>query len=80
MPSDPDTICKNGAQVSHRYLSFSPAYHFGDGQASVPNRPFYFVVLTTLNDLSHHERAMSADSVFPRYPYFLDEYGYFPSA
>ena len=40
MPSDPDTVCKNGAQVSCRCLSFSPTYHFGDGCASIPNRSF----------------------------------------
>ena len=40
MPSDPDTVCKNGAQVSHRCLSFSPAYRFGDGHASMPDRSF----------------------------------------
>ena len=40
MPSDLDTVCKNGAQVSHRCLSFSPTYHFGDGHASIPDRSF----------------------------------------
>ena len=40
MPSDLDTICKTDAQVSHRCLSFSPAYHFGDGHASIPDRSF----------------------------------------
>ena len=38
MPTDPDTVCKNGAQVSRRCLSFSPTYLFGDGHASVLNR------------------------------------------
>ena len=33
-----------------------------------PGSFFYFVVLATLNDLSYQERAMSAASVFPRYP------------
>ena len=65
MPSDPDTVCKNGAQVSRRCLSFSPVYRFGDGYTSIPDRPFYFVMLATLNDLSYQERAMSAASVFP---------------
>ena len=40
MPSDPDTVCKNGAQVSRRCLSFSPVYRFGDGHASIPDRSF----------------------------------------
>ena len=40
MPGDPDTVCKNGAQVSHRCLSFSPVYHFGDGHVSIPDRSF----------------------------------------
>ena len=40
MPSDPDTVCKNGAQVSHRCLSFSPVYRFGDGHASILDRSF----------------------------------------
>ena len=65
MPSDPDTVCKNGAQVSRQSLSFSPAYRFGDGHASILNCSF---ILATLNDLSYLERAMSAASVFPRYP------------
>ena len=63
MPSDPDTVCKNGAQVSRRCLSFSPVYHFDDGHVSIPDHSF--VVLATLNDLSYLERAMSAASVFP---------------
>ena len=40
MPSDPDTVCKNGAQVSCRCLSFSPVYRFGDGHVSIPDRSF----------------------------------------
>ena len=40
MPSDPDTVCKNGAQVSRRCLSFSPVYRFGDGHASILDRSF----------------------------------------
>ena len=40
MPSDPDTVCKNGAQVSRRCLSFSPVYRFGDGHASIPDHSF----------------------------------------
>ena len=40
MLSDPDTVCKNGAQVSRRYPPFSPAYRFGDGHASILNRSF----------------------------------------
>ena len=40
MSSDPDTVCKNGAQVSHRCLSFSPVYRFGDGHASIPDHSF----------------------------------------
>ena len=40
MPSDPDTICKNGAPASRRCLSFSPAYRFGDGHAPIPDRSF----------------------------------------
>ena len=40
MPSDPDTVCKNGAQASRRCLSFSPVYRFGDGHASIPDRSF----------------------------------------
>ena len=40
MPRDPDTVCKNGAQVSRQFLSFSPVYHFGDGHASIPDRSF----------------------------------------
>ena len=31
---------QNGAQVSHWCLSFSPAYRFGDGHASIPDRSF----------------------------------------
>ena len=63
MPSDPDTVCKNGAQVSHGCLSFNPVYRFGDGHVSIPDHPF--VVLATKNDLSYQERVMSAASVFP---------------
>ena len=63
MPSDPDTVCKNGAQVSRRCLSSSPVYRFGDGHVSIPDHSF--VVLATLNDLSYQERAMSTASVFP---------------
>ena len=63
MPSDPDTVCKNGAQVSRRCLSSSPVYHFGDGHVSIPDHSF--VVLATHNDLSYQERAMSAALVFP---------------
>ena len=66
--SDPDTVCKNGAQVSRRFLSFSPVYRFGDGHASIPDRSFYFVVLVTLNDLSYQQKAMPAASVFPYNP------------
>ena len=66
MPSDPDIVCKNGAQLSRRYPPFSPAYRFGDGHASI--RDHSFVVLATLNDLSYQERAMLAASVFPRNP------------
>ena len=40
MPRDPDTICKNGAQVSHRCLSFSPVYHFSDGHGPISDRSF----------------------------------------
>ena len=40
MPSDPDTVCKSGAQVSRRCVSSSPVYHFGDGHASIPDRSF----------------------------------------
>ena len=68
MPSDPDTVCKNSAQVSPRCLSFSPGYQFGDGHASIPDHSFVFVVLATLNDLSYQKMAMSAASVFPRNP------------
>jgi len=68
MPSDPDTVCKNGVQVSCRCLSFSPVYRFGDGHASIPDRPFYIVMLETLNNLSPQKRALLAALVFPRYP------------
>ena len=78
MPSDPDTVCKNGAQVSRRCLSFSPVYRFGDGHVSIPDHSF--VVLATLNDLSYQERAMSAASVFPRYPISWTSTDLFPSA
>ena len=40
MPSDPDTVCKNGTQELRRCLSVSPADCFGDGHASIPNRSF----------------------------------------
>ena len=39
-----------------------------------------FVVLATLNDLSYQERAMSAASVFPRYPISWTSTDLFPSA
>ena len=42
MPSDPDTLCRNGAQVSRRYPPFSHAYRFGDVHASIPNRSLFF--------------------------------------
>ena len=64
-PSDSDTVCKNGAQVSRRIISFSPTFCFGGRHASIPDRPFYIVVLATLSGLSHQERAMPSDSVFP---------------
>ena len=78
MPSDPDTVCKNGAQVSRRCLSLSPVYRFGDGHISVLDHSF--IVLTTLNDLSYQERAMSAASVFPCYPISWTSTDLFPSA
>ena len=34
----------------------------------LPQKVLFLVVLATLNGLSHLERAMPADSVFPRYP------------
>ena len=77
MPSDPATIRGNGAQVSRRCLPFSPAYHFGDGHAPIPNPSF---ILATLNDLSYLERAMSAASVFPCYPISWTSMDLFPSA
>ena len=80
MPSDPDTICRNGAQVSRRCLSFSLAYRFGDRHASIPDRSFYLVVLATLNDLSYQKMAMSAASVFPRNPISWTSTDLFPSA
>ena len=46
----------------------SAPFCFGARHAYIPDRPFYFVMLATLNDLSYQERAMSAASVFPRYP------------
>ena len=66
MPSDPDTVCKNGGQVSRRCLSSTPVYRFSDGHVSILDHSF--VVLATLNDLSYQERAMLAASIFPRYP------------
>ena len=80
MPSDPDTVCKNGVQLSHRCLSFSLAYRFGDRRVSILDHPFHPVVLATLNDLSYQERAMSAASVFPRYPISWTSTDLFPSA
>ena len=77
MPSDPDTVCKNGGQVSHRCLSFSPVYRFGDGHASIPDRSFIFVVLATLNDLSYQKRGNVSSLSFSPLSYFLDEYGSF---
>ena len=40
MPSDPDTVCKNGSQVSCWCLSFSSVYRFGNGHASILDRSF----------------------------------------
>ena len=40
MPSDPDTICKNGAQVSRRIICFSPTFCFGGRHASTLDRAF----------------------------------------
>ena len=68
MPSDPDTVCKNGAQVSRRFLSFSPTSHFGDRHASILDRPFYLVVLATLNGLSHHKKCNVSRLSFSCYP------------
>ena len=78
MPSDPDTVCKNGAQVSHRCPSFSLVYHFGDRHVSIPDH--FFVVLAALNDLSYQERAMSVASVFPRNPISWTSMDLSPSA
>ena len=65
MPSDPDTICKNGAQVPRRCPPFSPAYCFGDGHASIPNRSFILSCWQPSMISVIIKRALSVASVFP---------------
>ena len=67
MPSDPDTVFKNSAQVSHQYPSFSLAYRLSGRHASMSDRPFFLVVLATLNDLSHHKKGNASQVSLPSY-------------
>ena len=76
MPSDPDTVCKNGAQVSRRYLSFSPAYHFDDGHASIPNHSFLLSCWQSLMILVIN-KGQCQQPPFSPLSYFLNEYGSF---
>ena len=56
---------EDGVEVSHQFLFFFPTYRFGGTHVSRPDHAFYLVMLATLNDLGHQERAMPSDSVFP---------------
>ena len=68
MPSVPDNVCRNVAQVSHQYLSFTQTYCFGDRHASIRDRAFHLVVLATLTYIRYQKRATLADLALRRYP------------
>ena len=73
MPSDPDTVFRNGAQVSHRYPSFSPAYCFGDAHASIPDHVFLLSCWQPLMILVI-KKVQCQPTQFFSLSYFLDEY------
>ena len=79
MPSDPDTVYKNGAQVSRRCLSFSLAYRFGERNPSIPDCSF---ILSCWQPLMIWviKKGQCQHPQFSPLSYFLDEYGYFPPA
>ena len=57
----PTLFAKMVLRYHAEFLPSAP-FRFGEGHA------FSFCHVATLNDLSYQERAMSAASVFPRYP------------
>ena len=80
MPSDLDTVCKNGAHISHRCLSFSPTYHFSDGHVSISDHSFLLSCWQPLMILVIKKGQCQQPQFFPCYPISWTSMDLFPSA